>query len=183
MTTGLTVLDDKVYTIEDYMKLNDGNRYELIGGRLIMTPSAKPIHQKVTGRLYSRIETFLEQNPIGEVLDDVDVHLEGKVVRPDILFFSEGRFDILSDTYPNTAPDLVVEVLSPSTENHDIVTKTQLYYDNGVREYWIVSPIEKWVQVLVVGDRGWILKALNQEDILSTPLLPGLEIKLKAIFV
>lgn len=182
MTTGLTVLQDKVYTIEDYMKLDDGNRYELIRGRLIVVPSPKRRHQDISLNIATVFKNFLKQHPIGTVLWDIDVHLGDKVVRPDILFFSKERSDRIGESYPTAAPDLAIEVLSPSTESYDMKTKSQIYYENGVKEYWIVSPDAKWVEVLVAGEKHWIRTVLDQDDILTTVLLPGLEINLQDVF-
>lgn len=183
MTTGLTIIDDKIYTIDDYMNMDDDNRYELIGGKLIMVPKPRTRHQKISGRLYNQLENFLGQNPIGEVLYEVDVHLGDKVVGPDILFVTKERLDIIGDLYLNAAPDLVIEVLSPATASHDKKRKSKLYYKNGVKEYWLVDPDEKLVEVLIAGEKEWRWGGVfDWEDILTTALLPGLEINLGEVF-
>jgi Uma2 family endonuclease len=183
MTTGLTILDDKIYTVEDYMQLNDDKWYELIGGKLIVVPKPRPKHQRVSGRLYYQLENFLKQNPIGEVLYEVDVHLGDKVVGPDVLFVSRERMDIIGELYLNAAPDLVIEVLSPATAVHDKETKSQLYYDNGVKEYWLVDPDQQLVDVFKAGENAWILVGVfDSQELLATSLLPGLEISLGEVF-
>jgi len=184
MTGGLNVLDDRLYTLEDYMKMDDGNRYELIGGKLIMTPSAKWQHQDVVVNLLTIFKVFLNQHPIGKISTELDVHLGDEVARPDILFISKERLDILGEAYPNAAPDLVIEVLSPSTAVHDKKTKSQLYYTSGVKEYWLVDPEAKLVDVFVAGENKWILMGVfDQTDTLTTSLLPGLEVHLKDVFM
>jgi Uma2 family endonuclease len=115
VTSGLTVLKDKVYTVEDYMKLDDDNRYELIDGFLIREPRPRYEHQKTGGRLYNQIANYLQHNPVGEVIYEMDVHLGDKVVGPDVLFVAQERRSIIGELYLTAAPDLVVEVLSPST--------------------------------------------------------------------
>jgi Uma2 family endonuclease len=182
MTAGLTVLDDKVYTIEDYMKLDDDNRYELIGGKLVMVPPPRVKHQEISGRLYNQFQNFLMQNPIGTVLWDVGVRFNDKVVRPDVSFVSKERVEIIDELYLNAAPDLVVETLSPSTAAYDRKTKRQLYYENGVKEYWIVDPDTKLVEVLIPGEQNWTSMVFDHEDVLTTALLPRLEIKLQDVF-
>jgi len=177
------VLSDKIYTVEDYMKMDDGNRYELIGGKLIMVPKPRPIHQKVALRIATAFEVFLKLNPIGEVFYEVDVHLGDKVVGPDILFIAKDRTGIIGELNIQGAPDLVVEILSPSTVVHDKKIKSQLYYSNGVKEYWVVDPDEKLVEVFVAGEKNWTwMGVFDQEDVLTTTLLPGLEISLSEVF-
>jgi len=180
-------MDDKVYTIDDYMKLDDGNRYELIGGKLIMVPRARDKHQDISLKIASRILIYLEQNPIGRVRQDMDVHLkdngEEKVVGPDVFFVSKDRLHIMTELYLTAAPDLVVEILSPSTEIHDRKTKSKLYFQNGVQEYWIVDPQQRNIEVFVPGRHNWeLVGVFDSEDVLTTRLLPGLEINLKDIF-
>jgi Uma2 family endonuclease len=183
VASGLTVLDDKVYTIEDYMRLDDDNRYELIGGKLIMVPRPQWKHQKISGALHAQFLNFLNQNPIGEVLWDLDVHLGDKVVRPDVLFIPKKHIEILGESFPNAAPDLVIEVLSPSSESHDRKTKSKLYFENGVKEYWVVDPQQKTVEVFTAGEKNWTwIGVFDQEDVLTTSLLPGLEIRLEDVF-
>ena len=178
-----TVLSDKYYTVQDYMELNDGRRYELIGGELIVVPRPGFKHQKIGLRIAKSFENFLEQNAIGEVVQEVDVHLEGEVVAPDLLFIAKERFDIIGELHIQGAPDLVVEVLSPSTAAYDKKKKRTLYFANGVKEYWMVDPDQQLVEVLTAGENEWRwVGVLDHEDILSTALLPGLKINLSEIF-
>ena len=179
----LTVLNDKKYTIEDYMKLDDGNRYELIEGELIMVPRPRLKHQKIAFKIAHKLENFLEQNPIGEVYSEVDVHLGDKVVAPDVLFITNERLSIAGELNVQGAPDLVVEVLSPSTAKYDRKVKRQLYFTSGVKEYWLVDPDQQLVEVLVAGEKEWKwVGVFDREDALTTALLPGLEVKLADVF-
>ena len=168
-----TVLTDKKYTIEDYMKLDDGNRYELIEGELIVVPRPRLKHQKIAGGIYTAFVNFLKQNPIGEVYSDVDVYLGDKVVAPDVLFIAKERLNIAGELNIQGAPDLVVEVLSPSTARYDRKIKRQLYFANGVKEYWLVDPDQQLVEVLIAGEKEWRW---------AGALLPGLEVKLAEVF-
>lgn len=184
MISGLTVLDDKVYTVDDYMNMDDDNHYELIEGKLIMVPKPRPRHQQIALRIATAFENFIRQNPVGEVFYEVDVHLGGKVVGPDVLFVAKERLSIIGELYLTAAPDLVIEVLSPSTAAHDKKTKRQLYYENGVKEYWIVDPDQALVEVLIAGEKEWRWAGVyDREDVLTTTLLPELEIKLLNVFV
>jgi len=178
------VLSDRIYTVEDYMKLDDGQRYELIGGELIMVPSPSTKHQRITGKIYRLLSDFAEKNQLGEIFDaPMDVVLENQVIQPDILYISKDRSSIIGELNIQGAPDLVVEVLSPSTATHDRKKKSRLYFKHGVKEYWLVDPDVKFVDVYVAGEKEWRwMGAFDQEDVLTTELLPGLEISLAEIF-
>lgn len=81
------------------------------------------------------------------------------------------------------APDLVVEVLSPSTGKNDRVEKSKMYYKHGVKEYWIVDPDHKTIEVFIPAEKNWnLFQSHDDDDTLISPLLTGLEIKLKDIF-
>ena len=117
----LTILNDKKYTIEDYMKLDDGNRYELIEGELILVPRPIFKHQIIANRFFAALDRFVFMNKLGVVNGDVDVFLGvgDKVIAPDVLFITNERSNIAGELNVQGAPDLVVEVLSPSTAMYD----------------------------------------------------------------
>jgi len=174
---------DRLYTYEDYLKIDDDNQYELIGGELILVPRPRPKHQKTAGRIYTKFENFLKQNAFGEVIYEVDVYLSGEVVSPDIIFISKDRLNIIGELNIQGAPDLVVEILSQSTVKLDRVKKSRLYYEYGVKEYWIVDPDHKIIEVFMPGEKNWnLFQAYNMDETLISPLLNGLEIQLKEIF-
>lgn len=180
---GLTVFDDKIYTVDDYMKLDDGNRYELIGGRLIMTPKPRPKHQEISGEIFNQVKNYLQQNPIGKVYYEVDVHIGDEVVAPDVFFVVNERLDIIGELYLSAAPDLTVEILSPSTARDDKRTKSRLYYDNNVKEYWLVDPVHQVIDIFKAGEDCWKhAGAFGTQDVLTTSLLPGLELNVGTIF-
>lgn len=178
------VLSDRIYTMEDYMKIDDGRRYELIGGEMIVVPSPRPKHQRVSGRIFNHFENYLKNNRLGEVFSaPIDVILGEHVVQPEILFISKEHLDIIGELNIQGAPDLVVEILSISTAAHDKKKKSQLYFKHGVKEYWLVDLDAKLVDVFKTGEKGWRwVGTFDQEDILSSALLPGLEIKLLEVF-
>ncbi|SHE39104.1 Uma2 family endonuclease [Desulforamulus putei] len=178
------VLSDRIYTVEDYMKLDDGQRYELIGGNLIMVPSPSTNHQRITGKIYRLLSDFAEKKQLGEVFDaPMDVVLDNQVIQPDIFYISKDRSSIIGELNIQGAPDLVVEVLSPSTAAYDRKKKSRLYFKHGVKEYWLVDPDVKFVDVYVAGEKEWLwIGAFDQEDVLTTALLPGLEISLAEVF-
>ncbi|MCL6610094.1 MAG: Uma2 family endonuclease [Peptococcaceae bacterium] len=178
-------MQSQTYTYEDYLKINDDSRYELIGGELILVPAPKTVHQRISGELFGEIRNFVRKNcsgavyasPIDVVLSDTDKP------QPDILFISSNRLDIVAEDYINGAPDLVIEILSPSTAGYDKVKKSKMYYAYGVKEYWIVDPDAKVVEVFAPGEKNWnLVEAYDKDGILVSPLLPGLKIELKSVF-
>ncbi|MDQ3045025.1 MAG: Uma2 family endonuclease [Chloroflexota bacterium] len=108
---------------------DDGQRYELIEGEIVVSPSPGRSHQKVVGRLHVRLQTFVEADQLGEVLlAPFDVKLaENTIVQPDILFVSSSRSEALTEQRMVGAPDLVVEVMSPSTRVRDEGVKMAVY--------------------------------------------------------
>lgn len=180
----LIIKTDRYYTSEDYLKLDDNQDYEIIGGKLIVVPKPKIYHQKVVSRLNTIINNFLEKNPVGEIYLDVDVFFNKQNVSPDLIFIKKERIPlIVTELNIQGAPDLVIEVLSPSTQKYDRKEKSRLYYDNGVKEYWIVDPAIQLVEVFMVGEKNWLYAGIYDEtDILTSQLIPGLGVPLKNIF-
>ncbi|SFG30256.1 Endonuclease, Uma2 family (restriction endonuclease fold) [Desulfotomaculum arcticum] len=176
---------NKLYTYEDYLKINDDNQYELIGGELILVPSPKTGHQRISGRLYKILANFIDKNDLGELLyAPTDVVLsETEKPQPDILFISASRLDIIAEDNIKGAPDLVIEILSPSTTSRDRVGKSKMYYTHGVKEFWIVDPDAKVIEVFSPGEKNWnLVEAYGQDGVLTSSLLLGLQINLVNIF-
>ena len=129
--------------------------YEIIGGKKIMAPSAAPTHGGVIMRLGTIIENYLDANNLGYVFaDDIDVHfLDGSLFKPDLSVILEKNSAIIDwcrGIYG--APDMVIEVLSKSTRRNDLTIKKDTYETNGVREYWIVDPWMKSIDVYLLRD-------------------------------
>ena len=143
-------------TWEDVLRMpDDGNRYEFIGGRLYVTPAPVIRHQRISRRLVGALIRFLEHAGHGEVFYApclVEIPDTSDRVQPDILFVSNERRAIIGEKAVLGAPDLVVEILSPSTARRDRGIKLDLYARRGVREYWIVDPVEDVVDVWRFGD-------------------------------
>jgi Uma2 family endonuclease len=161
------------------------NQYELIGGELILVPAPKTYHQRISGRLYRIISEFVLSNKLGEVMyAPVDVLLTEKdKPQPDIFFIAKDRLDIIKEQHVDGAPDLIIEILSPSTASRDRVEKSRLYFTHGVKEYWIVDPDSMVVEILTPGEKYWqIAGTYNQKETLSSPLLQGLNINLMDVF-
>ena len=172
-------------TVADYMNTPDDVRCQLIDGELILAPSPTTRHQRISLRLAVELTQHIERTGLGEVwIAPLDVVFpDREVYQPDILFVSNERKGIITEANIQGAPDLVVEILSPSTQRHDRGHKQDVYAERGVREYWIVDPDSSTLEVLSAGSNGWTLTAtFSAEDALASPLLPGLSIELGQVF-
>lgn len=138
---------EKKKTVHDYLQLPEGAPYQLLNGELVMSPAPKRTHQQTLLKIAAFLLNFVEQNKLGEVyIAPFDVYLdEENVVQPDISFFSAGRLHLLSDRGAEAAPDLAVELLSPSNAYYDLRYKLELYEKFGVPEYFIVDPEDNTV--------------------------------------
>lgn len=179
-------IPERRYTYADYKDLPEELRCEIIEGDLQMTPAPNARHQAISTFLVATVWSFVRSARLGTVLAaPTDVVLAPEnVVQPDILFVSMARKDIIDPKAGiNGAPDLVMEVLSPSDPRRDQVVKRDLYERYGVQEYWIVDPEDQTVEVLTRSAAGletWQRFSSGSE--LTSPLLPGLTIAVEEIF-
>ena len=176
-------------TYDDFVLFpDDRNRHELIDGEHYVTPCPNLKHQVVSGNLYLLIGSWLETHPIGRAFfAPFDVVLSKfDVVEPDLLYFSNERAaEVLTPKNVQGAPDLVVEIVSPSTRKRDATIKRRLYERFGVSEYWIVDPEVDVIRIYRRGTGGFgRVSELSREagDVLTTPLLSGLDMPLARIF-
>jgi Uma2 family endonuclease len=158
-------------------------RYEIIDGELIVTPAPIPPHEILGIELTYRFVGYVKQHRLGRVFGDhVDYLLSrGEVVNPDLSFIARNRLHIVGPKAIHGAPDLALEILSPSTRRRDLVAKRRLYAREGVREYWIVDPRARTVAVLVL--RGADFAELPPEGGLArSEVLPGFTLDPAALF-
>ena len=178
------------FTYEDYKSLpeSETKRYELLGGDLVLVPSPTEYHQRISGNLEFVLRQFVREKGLGRVYHaPLDVVLgegeEREVVQPDIFFISKERFQIIAEEEIRGAPDLVIEITSPATEDRDRHYKKTLYARHGVREYWIVDPEARKVEVFALGEKGFeLVRAYEAGEALRSPLLEGLEVDLNEVF-
>jgi Uma2 family endonuclease len=137
------------WTYSEYARLpDDGNRYEVLDGEVLVTPAATPHHQRIVGRLFLRLVEYVEARSQGWVLQDVDLLFQaGQFLRPDLLLVPRERRAGISDRGIELPPALVVEILSPSSRTIDREKKPRRYLDFGVSTYWVVDPGEGVVWV------------------------------------
>ena len=175
-------------TYDDFVLFpDDGQRHELIDGVHYVTPSPARKHQAIVWNLTVLVGNYLLEHPAGRAFSapfDV-VFSEFDVVEPDLLFVSQARARVLTEKNVRGAPDLVVEVGSPATRRRDEKTKLQLYERFGVSEYWVVDPDLDVIKVYRLVEGRYQRAAeltLEAHDVLTTPLLPGLQLPLEDIF-
>ena len=173
-------------TYEQFRQLpEDGKRYELIRGEVHVTPAPTTRHQWVVHNLDLSLGPHVERTRLGQVLTaPLDVRLsEETALQPDLIFVSNAKAGIILEVYIAGAPDLVVEVLSPSTPAHDRATKLPIYAKAGVPEVWLIDPQAKTVEVLKLEGRKYLVDSILAKDqALNSELFPGWELPLKDLF-
>ena len=138
--------------------LNDAlyyKSYETIGGEKFMAPSANAYHNNIMGGIYTLISMYVRQNKLGHVFtDSVDVYLpDGNIFKPDLVVVKKENAAIINwQGGIHGVPDMVVEVLSRSTRRKDLTVKKDAYESNGVKEYWVIDPWGKAVDVYILRD-------------------------------
>ncbi len=143
------------WTYADYVAIpEDGHRYEIVNGVLYMAPAPSLGHQGIVGEIFAYLRNFVQMTGLGRVfMAPADVELSHKtVVQPDVFVVLNEHLDRMAGSHLIGAPDLVVEIASPSTARHDLREKQDAYARAGVAEYWIVTPGEQVVEVLVLED-------------------------------
>jgi Uma2 family endonuclease len=173
------------FTYNDYLNAPKDKRYELLNGDLVVLPSPEEFHQRVSILLGSKLVQFAVENSQGRVYHaPFDVVLSNTdVVQPDLIFVSNERADIITPANIQGAPDLVVEILSPSTATRDKTFKRSLYTRHSITEYWMVDLTEKTIIVLRLGERGFeVVNTYGQGGILTSPTLQGFTLNLNGIF-
>ena len=180
------------YTFADCLTWGEDERIEIIDGEAVMMAPPTTVHQLISGEIFRQLANYLEGKKCraipapfavrlfekdGEAPEDIDT-----VVEPDI--------SIVCDTSKldkhgcKGAPDMVVEILSPSTQRHDRLVKLSLYQRAGVREYWIVNPEDQTVQVMLLDDGGVLQlhEVYDRQSVAKVNVLDGCFIELSKVF-
>ena len=173
-------------TYDQYCLLpEDGKQCEVIDGELFVTPAPKPKHQEIVVRLTTELDGFVRKNGLGKVfVAPVDIIFDqNTVVQPDVLFISGARLGIVQEKAIEGAPDLVVEVLSPSTFYKDLRKKMTAYSQFGVQEYWIVDPETQTIELYVRrDDKLQLAQKFSSGETLTSGLLLGFQLAVKDVF-
>jgi Uma2 family endonuclease len=173
-------------TFQDYRMLPDDQDYEIIDGVLYVAPRARSGHQIISNRLAHILTGFAEDRGLGTVVPDADLVVTDRdiYVSPDIMFFADDPFaGVDRDDWIRIIPDLVVEVLSPGTEDYDRRTKRQIYAQLGVPHYWIVDPrTRSSLECVRQPDSSYQERAWRSNEAFHPSLFPDLVIDLNQVF-
>jgi len=182
------LLKEKSWTYEEYLKIEEEGRYEILKGQLLMAPAPNRFHQKVITRILTTLNLFLNKNHLGEIYPSpIDVVLrEDIVLQPDLVIVLKENYSILQDNGIIGIPDIVIEIISPSSVERDIVHKKKIYEECKVKEYWIVFPREKIIEIFTLKENQhyeiYNVFSIEGNYLLKSFLLKDLEINLKEIF-
>jgi Uma2 family endonuclease len=176
--------DKKKYTAADYEMLEEGAPFQLINYNLVMSPSPLLLHQIILGRVFRVLSDFLDttQNNGIALFAPIDVCFdEGNIFQPDLIYVSEESKSILKKRVEG-APDLIIEILSPSNAYYDLRQKKDIYEKYGVKEYIIIDPAQN-AEVYVLKNGLFLLHQKAQAtEILSSVVLEGFKLDLSKIF-
>lgn len=173
-------------TYRDYLDLPEGLTYEILDGELFqMTPAPSPDHQRISRWIQLPLTRFIEEHRMGEVFNaPIDVIFsETNVLQPDLLWIQTNRLSIVKEKGIFGAPDLVVEILSPTSTRRDGEIKFKIYEAFGVKEFWLVSPQGCWLDVYAQSNGHYqLVQRFGGTDTLRSALLPGFELPLTQVF-
>ena len=174
------------YTYADYVSWDDENRYELIDGIAYMMSAPSEVHQRVLRKLLRPLDDFLHGKTCEIFLPPFDVCLnaagdkDDTVVQPDLIVVCDKSK--LDGKRCNGAPDMAVEILSPSNRKHDTVWKFNKYLQAGIHEYWMVDPDAKTVQVCILNGGKYDTKDYSDTDTIPVHVLDGCIINMQEVF-
>ena len=181
----MSTTKDKIWTYTDYSKLNDNKRYEILEGELIeMSPAPNYFHQTISANLHYELMRFVKSTGIGQVTaSPIDVIFdEYNTLQPDIIYISNDNKNIIKEKGVFGSPDLIIEIISRSTATKDREQKFSIYEKFKVKEYWIVDPTNKSIDIFSLVNDHLTLLSSSKEKIRSN-LFSKLEINLKEIFI
>ncbi len=181
---------NKLHSYADYLKWQLEERIELIKGKIYEMSGPSRVHQKLSGRIFLEVGTFLKDKTCEVYSAPFDVRLPKKsnndrdiytVVQPDICVVCD--HSKLDDKGCLGAPDIVVEILSPGNNVKELKYKYEVYEEAGIKEYWIVSPQDRTFSVYTLKDGKYHPSRIMVEgDIVKSKVLPGFKLDLKALF-
>lgn len=176
------------WTYEDHRRLpDDGRRYEVLRGVLYVTAAPNLLHQTVLRNVVRLLIRFLDEKPLGDFLfAPVDLILPNGLsapVQPDLVYSTRGWQEQMASQFLEGVPDLVLEVLSPSTRRYDRQTKLEVYAAAGVQEYWLADPMKRTFEVLVLRNGSYeVLGLFGAAGRVRSEILPGFEPAVEQIF-
>jgi Uma2 family endonuclease len=167
------------------LDVDDNFLYELLNGKIVKKSVPSPFHQQASGNFYFALRTFVQPQKLGIVLyAPIDVFVDdANVLQPNVLFVREERRSIVTSDGVMGSPDLVVEVISPSSVRYDRVEKMKLYRRVGVQEYWLIDPNNRTVEVYHLTPEGYDIAefAVEEGDVKSS-VCAGFSINARDVF-
>ena len=173
----------KRYTWDDYQKLPDNERWEIIGGKIFnMSPAPTTLHQSISDELVFQLKGFFRGKSCKPFSAPTDLKLSDEdVVQPDLMVVCDKNQ--IHESHVEGTPALIIEILSPSTEDHDRKHKLGLYASAGVKEVWLVSPVPSFIEVFLLDGETYRLIGNHQpSDDFKSLTFPELELDLDAVF-
>ena len=171
---------------DDFWSLpDDGNRYEIIDGKLYVTPAPAMRHQIVVNRLHYLLSQHLEGKRLGHAFAAPTAVILGphRQVQPDLLFVSRERNKLITSKEVDGAPDLAVEIVSPSSKKADRVVKSAAYADSGISWYWIVDPDARAIEEYQLENGQYrLVRKWEEPDVFEPMLFSGLTLPLEGLF-
>ncbi len=185
-----TIPDETCYyglrmNAEEYFALGETQiRYELIDGVVVMSPSPTAQHQQLIMEIAYQVRAFLDQSPVGRVFPELDINLRAALDRevvycPDVVYVSNERADIIQK-HIVAAPDVLVEIISPDSRKYDSITKKNDYEAAGVREYWLIDPLESRMTFFVLRGEKFV-ETTPDGDTFASTAIPGFTLELNRI--
>lgn len=175
-------------TYAEFMALpDDGKRYELIEGELVLNPAPNMRHQRIQWKISGEFYKYFEEHPVGQAFNaptDV-VLIDDVVLEPDILVVLNEHASIIGADNVKGAPDIVIEILSPGTRRKDEIVKRRLYEHHGVNEYWVVDPEAELLRVYRREGTAFAPAIVIDTDAggtITSPLLPGFSLDVHKVF-
>lgn len=178
-----TVREKRTYTVEQFMRMPDnGKRYELLEGELVEMPGPNVLHGRITRRLFHSLNIFLEANPLGEAMNELAFELGPKTAPlPDLAFVRSERLTAIDESgaFPG-APDLAIEVMSPTDKWSAVSKKVQLYQQAKTRLVWVIDPFDKGVTVYRLDRPRRLL--LIDDELDGEDVIPGFKLNVRSLF-
>ena len=174
----------KTWTAEEYLQLEENPNQQLINGNLIMSPSPTLQHQKILRTIHRYLDQYAIKKGDETFFAPLDVHLDQKnVPQPDLVYVLKRNLNKLSKRGIEGAPDLIIEIISPSNSYIDRYEKKNLYQQFKVKEYWIVDPGNCTLEIYKLENEEYNLaQYLAEKGTVKSPLLPGLSLTVDTIF-
>ncbi len=185
ISTEPSVTDDKVWTYTDFQELDDEHIYEILKGELTMAPAPSLGHQKVSRDLFSILWGHVQDQKMGEVYyAPVDVKLDDtNIFQPDLVFVAAKNAHLLKKAGIFGAPDVVIEIISPTSLQRDKYDKKEMCRRFDVKEFWLVDPANQAIEIFVLQDDDYKLHAIagGGEGVVDSPVISGLTIDLSDV--